>query len=197
MSQHRDETFALWMVVAMLLGLCWCLARDAKSQDTPSPALTQATEPAASASSRNGGEPDTYLHDRALHTARVCFLEASYSAPDCRAIAGVAKLRARRQHRDWHDVLDAYSALHSATERATKVRTMDPLHDRSWNRLVALAERIEQDLEPTPCPRSTEWGSPILPTDRARAQRALSSGRWVAVVCSEKTLNSFFREVGR
>jgi len=63
---------------------------------------------------------------------------------------------------------------------------------------LATLDRAQGVLDGTladPCGgKASQWGSPLLATDRVRAARAIQAGRWVPARCAGMTANNFYRE---
>lgn len=68
-------------------------------------------------------------------------------------------------------------------------------HQRHWSRILRRLERWSNGEIPPRC-RASHWGGMDLPTDRARAERAIGDGRWVIASCG-RTRNTFFAVVNR
>lgn len=138
-----------------------------------------------------------------LTLARACYLEASFSFADCRAIVGVLRTRARRAHVDVATMAWRYSALDADNDRARFARELPAgdLEDwnagtnRLWAQLRQLAARALAGRAPTPCAGATHWGGPALERDAIRAARAVRAGRWRRVTCSEPVANAFYAEL--
>ncbi|HEX2679572.1 MAG TPA: hypothetical protein VHM19_23140 [Polyangiales bacterium] len=138
-----------------------------------------------------------------LTVARACYLEASFSFADCRAIAGVLRIRARRAHVDVATMAVRYSALERDNDRARFAREL-PAGDleewtaatnRLWAQLRQLAARALAGRAPTPCAGATHWGGPALGPDARRAAQAVREGRWRRVPCTEPVANAFYAEL--
>jgi hypothetical protein len=172
---------------------------------TPLPAGAQdepKTEPASKAGGPAAGTAGALPPEAAvtLDLARACWVEASFSLPDCGAIRGAIARRAARAGWTFARMLHAYSALDAKSERAAFARQLpdgdepswEGVDNARWEELRTLADRVED-----PCAPAVHWGGLTLPTDHERALRAVRAGKWERVRCSAPTRNSFFREIRR
>jgi hypothetical protein len=136
----------------------------------------------------------------ALTLAQICYLEATWSKPDCSAIAGVGRSIEARTGKPWLQAARRYSALDKGSRRAREVRafTADgypgagPSWLAKWHALLEYAQRIVDGHEPSPCRGARDWGGLRIAADRTRAAKAVANGRWQIVKCSEQTSNTFF-----
>lgn len=140
-----------------------------------------------------------------ITAAHACFVEASWSETDCAALLHVARKRAARRGHSWLQELLRYSALHTRSARVLEVLTWPdadvPGRSTTWNlrwsHLRRYAARVLAGEVPDPCPAATQWGGLALPTDAARAARAVKQGRWIPARCAARTANAFFAERAR
>ena len=129
----------------------------------------------------------------AIVLAQACYLESDYRVDECAAIAHVLVRRAHGG--DVAKMAHAYS-LDKHTPRARRARHLPrglPARELPrWLELVATAQGVLDGTVANPCPRAMHWGSRTLPTDVARAERALGQGRWRVVRCTRGMANAFY-----
>lgn len=136
--------------------------------------------------------------------ARKCVGETTWAEEDCAAILHVLKRRGDRVGVSAEVMSERYGDSRYLTRPWVAQLEADcaqplgwPTH-LSWARhragcltIFSLTSRFLRGELADPCGASN-WGSRILARDVARAQRALSEGRWVLAACS--THNAFYIE---
>lgn len=69
-------------------------------------------------------------------------------------------------------------------------------NERRWWRILDRLRRWARGHVHDPC-KASHWGGMEVATDRRRAERAVSEGRWRRVQCAGNPLNAFFARVPR
>ncbi len=119
--------------------------------------------------------------------------------------------RAARVGGDWREVMRRYSSVaRSQSVRARHVRTYrcdaviadeGARWNERWQDLCTLVARFDSDPSSVanPCVGARDFGGMKLPADKARAQRALKSGKWVLARCAAgvRLENTFFTSAVR
>ncbi len=119
--------------------------------------------------------------------ARMCYLEAGMSEPDCVAMRYVVTYRARVLRASARTAAREYSA-------ALKRRPMRAVPtDGRWYRLLG----IVRSSQVNPCPRAAHWGSRTARADKRNARRMIRAGKWYEIRCDRPTLNAFYGLVDR
>ncbi len=144
-----------------------------------------------------------------LAVAQVLYAESTFNAADHRAQLHVARKRAARVGKDWQSVLLAYSSLaRSDSPRARWIKSVlwwgdiegeSPRFNAGWRAIRELVSAFAADASSVedPCVHATQWGARNLPSDHARATRAINAGRWVLARCSQRTANQYYAEIAR
>ena len=136
----------------------------------------------------------------AVVIAQACWLEATYRTEDCAAIAHVILKRAASARVEPAVMAYAYS-LNKPTPRAAQARALPaglPARELPrWQALVRIAQGALEGRISNPCPRARHWGSPVLAPDVERAGRAIRQNRWVVVVCTRRTANTFYAHAAK
>lgn len=180
----------LWLVWAITL---WCAAVAVRIALAESFTLDASPDADGSNAAQDGDRSSPAViaavgDHPALYLARVCFLEATWSEPDCAAIYWIARKRAARVNRDWLDVLHRYSALDKQSGLSGHVRsrsTRPAMSSASRRASTAGGERCASVVAGEvidPCPPAVHWGSK---SDVRRAGMALAC-------CDGNTANTLY-----
>jgi hypothetical protein len=166
------------------------------------------------------GQDDPSRDATALGLLKAFVAEADLEATDDHAaIAHAMQRRAERRGVSLLEQVHAYvSALkpsHAPTDRTAWVLALESSCVRPegfpsnlrWDdcqgrrctprrvRCLEALERAHAFLDGElrdPCGGATDWGSPRLSSDMARAARAVAAGRWVPARCARNTVNNFY-----
>lgn len=189
----RLEWTAWAFLVVVILALTWvCLVN---AQDLSASTASPLSEPTAEASP-SPLPPFPVAAGSALRLAQACWLEASFSLADCRAIKGVISRRAKRAGVDFDTMLARYTALDASATRSGFARGLPDGDEPTWTRKQnlrwqELREAAASDLPDSCDGKPLHWYGSAIPVDRQRAERMVSSGVWIVSKCSEPTKNTF------
>lgn len=118
--------------------------------------------------------------------AKACFTEATGSEADCAAMHALIERKAKRAGKSYDAMLSAYTAV----DRCKRIPT-----DREWAQHLDIAAKVLSGEIRNPCGVIDHFGGLSITRDADNARRMVHAGKWVLVVCSAHTFNSYFREV--